>query len=145
MRRSVVLMAASLGVCTRLVETQVRKQQQQARSSSSSSSSVSAGLSTLRSLCGGEWRSSLVQSMDVLSFNLVLSTMDSLMAEQGHRQLVHALALYKEMIHFLSALAHSHEPAHVTIALGLQVGQPARQPAPPPLHSPRDPPAKLDR
>lgn len=142
MRRSVVLMAAaSLGVCTRLVETQVRKQQQARSSSSSSSSSVSAGLSTLRSLCGGEWRSSLVQSMDVLSFNLVLSTMDSLMAEQGHRQLVHALALYKEMIHFLSALAHSHEPAHVTIALGLQVGQPA----PPPLHSPREPPAKLDR
>lgn len=35
--------------------------------------------------------------MDVLSFNLVLSTIDSLIAERGFASLVHAVALYKEV------------------------------------------------
>lgn len=68
------------------------------------------------------WVSSLVLSMDVLSFNLVLSAMDSFMAEALHASLVHALALYKEMLTFLAhTLATSSDPALSHIATGLQV------------------------
>ena len=61
--------------------------------------------------------------MDVLSFNLVLSTIDNLIAEKCYDQLFYAVALYKEMISMLSALAESSDPIHRHIAVGLQVSK----------------------
>jgi len=83
---------------------------------------------------GLEWVQALVQSMDVLSFHLVLSTIDTLIAERGFDSLVPAVALYKEMIHMLSTLAASPEPVHRHIALGLQVSPPSLPPSLPSFH-----------
>lgn len=65
--------------------------------------------------------------MDVLSFNLVLSTIDTQIAEKGYDQLFYAVALYKEMISMLSALAESSDPVHRHIAVGLQVNRKRRK------------------
>lgn len=62
----------------------------------------------------------LIHSMDVLSFNLVLSTIDSLVAVKGFADLVHAVALYKEMVGLLATLAGSSNEAYRNIAVGLQ-------------------------
>lgn len=58
--------------------------------------------------------------MDVLSFNLVLSTIDGLVAAKGFGDLVHAVALYKEMVGLLATLAASDNEAYRNIAVGLQ-------------------------
>jgi timeless len=68
----------------------------------------------------GVWISSLVHSMDMLSFHLVLNTIDTLIAEKGYEGLVHALSLYKEMVCMLGTLAESETDTHRHISLGLQ-------------------------
>jgi timeless len=69
-----------------------------------------------------EWVRSLLQNMDVLSFNLVLEDIKFwIEQDKEHVSLAHAVSLYKEMLLLLEVMARSSDQGQQQIAVGLQV------------------------
>eukprot|EP00903_Cladosiphon_okamuranus_P017376 g16007.t1 len=61
----------------------------------------------------------VLETMDLMSFNLVLREVETSISEKNTKRLAECVAVLKEMMHIVTMLIESSEKAHQLVALGL--------------------------